>query len=73
MVETPRSLSQAGEWDLSVFECHVCGIDFFTTDHVPLTGLPGAPVSPSKPLADTTKLHTVRSRAIRHTISSTRH
>ena len=41
MIETPRSMRRDGEWDFSVFECSMCGIDFFTEDHVPLTGLPG--------------------------------
>jgi len=39
MIETPRSMKQDGEWEVSVFECSACGIDFFTEDHVPLTGL----------------------------------
>ena len=43
MIETPRSLRQDGEWVVSVFECAACGIDFFTEDHVPLTGLPPTP------------------------------
>ena len=38
MVETPRSLRQDGKWDLSVFECSACRLDFFTEDHVPFTG-----------------------------------
>jgi hypothetical protein len=70
MIETPRSLNQDGEWDLSVFECNSCGIDFFTQDHVPLTGLPGIDnrKRPRFPALDT-----VRSRAVLHAISPTRH
>jgi hypothetical protein len=39
MDETPRSLRQDGTWELSVFECDACRLDFFTEDHVPLTGV----------------------------------
>jgi hypothetical protein len=60
MVETSRSLHHDGEWNTSVFECNQCGIDFFTEDHIPLTGLPSPP-------------DTARSREIFHTISPTRH
>jgi hypothetical protein len=38
MIETPRSMRAEGKWDVSVFQCDACGIDFFTEDHVPLTG-----------------------------------
>jgi hypothetical protein len=38
MSETPRSIRHDGKWELSVFECSACGLDFFTEDHVPLTG-----------------------------------
>ena len=38
MIETPRSAPGVGRWVLSVFECSACGLDFFTEDHVPLTG-----------------------------------
>ena len=69
MIETPRSLREDGEWDVSVFECNACGIDFFTEDHVPLTGLPG--FGDSK-LARFPR-DTVRSRAALHAISPTRH
>ena len=69
MIETPRSLREDGEWDVSVFECNACGIDFFTEDHVPLTGLPGFGDSKRARLPR----DTVRSRAARHAISPTRH
>jgi len=70
MIQTPRSLQNDGEWDVSVFECAVCGIDFFTEDHVPLTGTPGS--TDSKPAKFPT-LDTVRSRAALHALSPTRH
>lgn len=70
MMETPRSLSEDGDWDLSVFECKACGIDFFTQDHVPLTGLPGNARS-ARTLFP--KLDTVRSREVFHAISTSRH
>jgi hypothetical protein len=38
MIETPRSLRQDGKWEISVFHCDACGLDFLTEDHVPLTG-----------------------------------
>jgi hypothetical protein len=38
MSETPRSARQDGKWEFSVFECSACGLNFFTEDHVPLTG-----------------------------------
>ena len=60
MVETTRSLNRDCEWNTSVFECNQCGIDFFTQDHIPLTGLASRP-------------GTARSREIFHTISPTRH
>ena len=70
MIETLRSLSQDGDWDLSVFECNACGIDFFTQDHVPLTGLPGNARSVR---AQFPNLDTVRSREVLHAISTSRH
>jgi hypothetical protein len=68
MVETLRSQKHDGEWDLSVFECQACGIDFFTEDHVPLTGPPGLANEQARP-----KLAVARTRAVVHGISSTRH
>ena len=65
MIETPRSMRAEGEWDVSVFECNACHLDFFTEDHVPLTGLP-APGIAARVVAAIT-------RAVHHTISSTRH
>lgn len=66
MTETPRSLSHDGEWDVSVFECSTCGIDFFTEDHVPLTGLPVLDIVSARFAAEI-------KRAILHTITSTQH
>jgi hypothetical protein len=43
MIETPQSMRAEGEWDVNVFECSVCGLDYFTEDHVPVTGLPDRP------------------------------
>ena len=65
MIETPRSMRADGDWDVSVFECSACGLDFFTQDHVPLTGLP-APGFGARFMA-------AISRAIHHTIRPTRH
>lgn len=70
MIETARSLLKAGEWDFSVFECSACGIDFFTEDHVPLTGVPGSARIERLLLP---KWDIARSRAALHVISSTRH
>ena len=66
MVETPRSMKHDGEWDVSVFECSVCGIDFFTEDHVPLTGLPISSGVGARFIA-------AMKRMIHHTITPTRH
>ena len=38
MDETARSLRPDGKWETSTFHCVACGLDFFTEDHVPLTG-----------------------------------
>jgi hypothetical protein len=65
MIETPRSMKQDGEWDVSVFECSACGIDFFTEDHVPLTGL-------ARPRVGERFIAAMR-RMILHTITPTRH
>ena len=40
MSETAASWTRVGKWEVSVFECNVCGIVFYTEDHVPLTGFP---------------------------------
>lgn len=40
MSETAESWTRVGKWEVSVFECKVCGIVFYTKDHVPLTGPP---------------------------------
>jgi hypothetical protein len=66
MIETPRSLRQDGEWVVSVFECAACGIDFFTEDHVPLTGLP-------PPLSISAQFIAAMKRMVHHTITPTRH
>ncbi len=66
MIETPRSLKQDGEWDVSVFECNPCGIDFFTEDHVPLTGLPA-------PTGVGARFIAAMKRMVLHTITPTRH
>ena len=43
MIETPQSMRAEGEWDVSVFECSMCRLDYFTEDHVPVTGLSDRP------------------------------
>jgi hypothetical protein len=43
MIETPRSMRAEGEWDVNVFECSACCLDYFTEDHVPVTGLSARP------------------------------
>ena len=58
-------MKQDGEWDVSVFECSACGIDFFTEDHVPLTGLARPGVGP--------RFIAAMKRMVLHTIPSTRH
>jgi hypothetical protein len=50
MSETARSIRHEGKWELSVFECSACGLEFFTEDHIPLTG---AVMSERKPLNPT--------------------
>jgi hypothetical protein len=65
MIETPRSMKQDGEWDVSVFECSACGIDFFTEDHVPLTGL-------ARPHVGARFVAAMR-RMVLHTVTPTRH
>jgi hypothetical protein len=65
MIETPRSMRQDGEWDISVFECNACGIDFFTEDHVPLTGL-------ARPRVGARFIAAMR-RMVLHTVTPTRH
>jgi hypothetical protein len=65
MIETPRSMKQDGEWDVSVFECSACGINFFTEDHVPLTGLARPPVG--------ARFIAAMKRMVLHTIRPTRH
>ena len=66
MVETPRSLRHDGNWEISVFECEACGLDFFTEDHVPLVGLPA-------PASFSARLIAAMSRMVHHTIKPTRH
>jgi hypothetical protein len=66
MVETPRSLLRDGDWDLSVFECEACRLDFFTMDHVPLVGLP----APSRVSA---RFIAAMSRMVHRAITPTRH
>jgi hypothetical protein len=66
MIETPRSMRQEGEWDVSVFERQACGLDFFTEDHVPLTGLP-------VPGSIRARFVAAIKRAVLHTITPTRH
>ena len=66
MVETPRSLKQDGDWDLSIFESATCRLDFFTQDHVSLAGLP-APASISA------RFIAAMSRMVHHTTKPTRH
>lgn len=66
MVETPRSLKQDGDWDLSIFECTTCRLDFFTQDHVPLVGLP-------EPASISARFIAAMSRMVHHTIKPTRH
>jgi hypothetical protein len=66
MVETPRSLKHDGDWEISVFGCSACGIDFFTEDHVPLTGLP-------VPGSASAKFIAAMRRMVHHTIRPTRH
>jgi len=64
MIETPRSLRGEGEWDVSVFECSACHLDFFTEDHVPLTGpAPGFGA----------RLMGAMRRGVLHVITPTRH
>src|SRR5665213_797955 len=65
MVETPRSMRAEGEWDVSVFECSTCHLDFFTEDHVPLAGSPAPGIG--------TRLMGAIRRAVHHTITPTRH
>jgi hypothetical protein len=64
MIETPRSMRADGEWDVSVFECSACHLDFFTEDHVPLTG-------PPVPGIGTRLMGAIR-RAVHHTVTPTR-
>jgi hypothetical protein len=65
MVETPRSMQVEGEWEVSVFECAACGIDFFTEDHVPLTGV-------ASPRVGARFIAAMR-RMVLHTITPTQH
>jgi hypothetical protein len=66
MVETPRSIRAEGDWDVSVFECNACHLDFFTEDHVPLVGLPA-------PGSVTARFVAAMKRMVHHTITPTRH
>ena len=64
MIETPRSMRADGEWEVSVFECGACHIDFFTKDHVPLTG-------PAPSIA--ARVASAIRRGVLHVITPTRH
>ena len=66
MIETPRSMRAEGEWDVNVFECSVCGLDYFTEDHVPVTGLSDRPRVGAQFIA-------AMRRMVLHTITPTRH
>ena len=69
MIETPRSLRQDGDWDVSVFKCSVCGIDFFTEDHCPFAGVPDPALGGERARL----LDAARSRAAFHAVSPARH
>jgi hypothetical protein len=65
MIETPRSMRAEGEWDVSVFECSTCRLDYFTEDHVPLTGLSARPSVGARFIA-------AMRRMVQHTTTPTR-